>query len=180
MPNILPREAPNCLCYWKLESWIKQERICHVGGQAWTRSSGQRTVCDSCTEGVWLFPVSTAALDPLYFSNFQLDSAAAWLEQRGDIAWRISGWGDMKLLHCCFQNGKGMKHQGMSKRNQFDPSFEDHSIFHYLMKADADEQQEWVGRCKALALSSTPEIHNIPVHPRFVAGKISCEASLDV
>ena len=48
------------------------------------------------------------------------------------------------------------------------------------MKADADEQQEGVGRCKALALSSTPKIHNIPVHPHFVADKMWCEASLDV
>lgn len=37
-----------------------------------------------------------------------------------------------------------------------------------------------MGRCKALALSSTPEIYNTPVHPRFVADKMWCEASLDV
>ena len=48
------------------------------------------------------------------------------------------------------------------------------------MEADADVQQEWVGRCKALALSSTPEIYNIPVHPCFLADEMWYEASLDV
>lgn len=71
-------------------------------------------------------------LQPLTLSifNFQLGNAAAWLEQRGEIAWRISGWGDAKLLRRCFQKGKGMKHEGVSKRNWFDLSFEDHSAFH--------------------------------------------------
>lgn len=120
-------------------------------------------------------------LQPLALSifSFQLDSAAAWLEQRREIVC-VSGWGDMNCCGGVFKMIKGWNTKRWAKEIDLIPALKITASSVNLRKLMLmSSRSEW-DDVKLLALSSTPEIHNIPVHPRFVADKMWCEALLDV